>query len=113
VHADPSFEGRRAYELAGSPEANHSFSRATKRPEERTLRAGMRLRIDSTDQLDELMAFLDSKADTVVLPIAPDELEVSLLGSRNNDAMRMELYLRLRAWEAGRKGSGPHVEIVD
>lgn len=73
----------------------------------------MRLRIDSTELLDELMAFLDSQADTVVQPLAPDELEVSLLGSRNTDAMQMELYLRVRAWEAGRKDPGAHVEIVD
>jgi len=40
-------------------------------------------------------------------------LEVSLLGSRNTEAMRMELYLRVRAWEAGRQAAGAHVDIVD
>ena len=78
-----------------------------------TLSAGMRVRIDSTDLLDELMAFLGETADTVVEPVSPDELEVSLLGSRNIDAMRMELYLRVRAWEAGRESAGAHVEIID
>ena len=35
-----------------------------------------------------------------------DEVEVSLVGSYNADAMRMELYLRVRAWEAGRRAAG-------
>jgi hypothetical protein len=72
----------------------------------------MRVRIDSTELLDELMAFLDEEADAVVKPISGDELEVSLLGSYNVEAMRMELYLRVREWEARREASSAHVEIV-
>jgi hypothetical protein len=41
------------------------------------------------------------------------EMEISLLGSLNFDAMRMELYLRVRAWEAARSGRGASVEIDD
>jgi hypothetical protein len=77
------------------------------------LSAGMRVRIESTELLDELMAFLEEDADAVVEPVSADELEVSLLGSRNTEAMRMELYLRVRAWETGRRAAGVHVEIVD
>jgi len=73
----------------------------------------MRVRIDSTELLDDLMAFLGEDADAVVEPVSPDELEVSLLGSRNTDAMRIELYLRVRAWESGRNAGGAHVDIVD
>jgi hypothetical protein len=73
----------------------------------------MRVRIDSTELLDELMAFLEEDADAVVQSVSADELEVSLLGSRNTEAMRMELYLRVRAWEAGRRATGAHVDIVD
>jgi hypothetical protein len=73
----------------------------------------MRVRIDSTELLDELMAYLGEDPDAVVEPVAADELEVSLLGSRNTDAMRLELYLRVRAWEAGRQAAGAHVDIVD
>ena len=73
----------------------------------------MRVRIDSTELLDELTAFLEEDADAVVQQLSADELEVSLLGSRNTDAMRMELYLRVRAWEAGRRAGGAHVDIVD
>ena len=73
----------------------------------------MRVRIDSTELLDDLMAFLEEDADAVVQSVSADELEVSLLGSRNTEAMRMELYLRVRAWEAGRQSTGAHVDIVD
>jgi len=73
----------------------------------------MRVRVDSTELLDELMSFLGDQADAVVEPVSADELEVSLLGSRNTDAMRMELYTRVRAWEAGRPDAEPCVEIVD
>jgi hypothetical protein len=34
-------------------------------------------------------------------------------GSYNADAMRMELYLRVRAWEAGRRAAGVEVELID
>jgi hypothetical protein len=85
----------------------------TNRAEKGTLSTGMRVRIDSTELLDELMAFLEEDADAVVQSVSADELEVSLLGSRNTEAMRMELYLRVRAWEAGRQAAGAHVDIVD
>jgi hypothetical protein len=38
---------------------------------------------------------------------------VSLVGSYNANAMHMELYLRVRAWEAGRRSTGVEVELVD
>ena len=85
----------------------------TNRLEKGTLSAGMRVRIDSTELLDELMAFLEEDADAVVDAVSPDELEVSLLGSRNIDAMRMELYLRVRAWQVGGRAARAHVDIVD
>jgi hypothetical protein len=85
----------------------------TNRLDKGTLSTGMRVRIDSTELLDELMAFLEEDADAVVQSVSADELEVSLLGSRNTEAMRMELYLRVRAWEAGRRAAGAHVDIVD
>jgi hypothetical protein len=62
--------------------------------------------------LDDLLGYLASDETANVRQISRDELEVSLLGSYNEDAMRMEIYLRLRAWEAGAR-SGERVEIVD
>jgi hypothetical protein len=36
---------------------------------------------------------------------------VSLLGSYREDAMRLALYLRLRAWEAGQRARGNDVRL--
>lgn len=72
----------------------------------------MRVRISSPELLDELIVFLDAETDASVHPVSDEEVEISLLGSYSNDAMRMELYLRLRAWEAARRSAGAHVEIV-
>ena len=77
------------------------------------IRAGMRVRIDSADRLEELKAFLVTEAHVAVQQLSPEELEVSLFGSYSRDAMRAELYLRLRAWEADARGSGARVEIVE
>ncbi|HET7354714.1 MAG TPA: hypothetical protein VFJ11_11800 [Gaiellaceae bacterium] len=49
----------------------------------------------------------------MVEQLSDDEIEVTLLGSYQEDALRMELYLRLRAWEAAHHASGVHVEIID
>ncbi len=72
----------------------------------------MRIRITSAELLDELIAYLQIEPSTVIEQVADDEVEVSLVGSYREDAMRMELYLRLRAWEAARRASGVRVEIL-
>ena len=73
----------------------------------------MRIRVASAAVLEELLEYLESEPDAVVQAVADDEVEVSLLGSYETGAMRMELYLRLRAWEAARRASDAVVEIVD
>jgi len=45
--------------------------------------------------------------------VGDGEVEVSLIGSYALDAMRMELYLRVRAWEAARDSRAAAVELVD
>jgi len=73
----------------------------------------MRLRLSDPSLIPELLDFLQSTPDVVVDVVADDEVEVSLLGSYALDAMRMELYLRVRAWEAARAARGVAVELVD
>jgi hypothetical protein len=73
----------------------------------------MRVRVNSPEQLDDLASFLRDEANAVVERISAEELDVGLLGSYNGEAMRLELYLRLRAWEAGRRASGLRVEIIE
>ncbi len=62
--------------------------------------------------LDELLSFLATEGNVTARRISRDELEVSLLGSYREDAMRREIYRRLRAWQAGAR-PGNLVEIVD
>ncbi len=71
----------------------------------------MRIRLSDPSLLPELIEFLRTRTDAVVTEVGDDEVEVNLLGSYAREAMRMELYLRIRAWEAAR--GAVRAEIVD
>lgn len=73
----------------------------------------MRVRVSAPQLVDELTDFLAAEPTTIVERVSGDKVEVSLLGSYSADAMRMELYLRLRAWEAARRTRHARVEIID
>jgi hypothetical protein len=73
----------------------------------------MRLRLSDPSLISDLLEFLRSRPDVIVDVVDDDEVEVSLVGSYALDAMRMELYLRIRAWEAARRTSAALVELVD
>jgi hypothetical protein len=73
----------------------------------------MRLRLSDPSLISDLLEFLRSRPDVIVDVVDHDEVEVSLVGSYALDAMRMELYLRIRAWEAARRTSAALVELVD
>ncbi len=73
----------------------------------------MRLRVSDPAFVPELLEFLRSRLDVVAEQVTEKEVDLSLLGSYAEDAMRMELYLRVRAWEAGRRAKGVEVEFVD
>ncbi len=73
----------------------------------------MRIRLSSADLLDDLLGFLRAEPSAVAEQVSDDEVEVTLLGSYQQDALRMQLDLRLRAWEAAHRGSGVRVEIID
>jgi hypothetical protein len=72
----------------------------------------MRLRVSDPALLPELLEFLQSRFDVVAEQTAEDELSLSLLGSYGSDAMRMEVYLRVRAWEAAQKTRGVEIELL-
>ena len=73
----------------------------------------MRLRVSDPELVPELLEFLKLRVDVVANQITENEVDLSLLGSYSEDAMRMELYLRVRAWEARQRASGVEVEFVD
>jgi hypothetical protein len=60
----------------------------------------LRIKLSDTRQLQRLLAFLAFDANTIVSQIAPDEVEVSFLGSLNASAQVMQSELRLRMWLA-------------
>jgi hypothetical protein len=77
--------------------------------------AGLRhmtlVRTNSSAATRLLLAFLSSASDIAVEPVGSCEVRVSLLGSYREDAMRLALYLRLRAWEAGQRSEGVDVKL--
>jgi hypothetical protein len=73
----------------------------------------MRLRVSNPALVPDLLEFLRSRADVVTEEVSGDEVDVSLLGSYNSDAMHLELYSGVRALEAGRRSSGVEVELID
>jgi len=71
----------------------------------------MRLRTDDPQQLHDLAEHL-RRWGAVVSVSGGEELDAGLVGSYgSDDAMRMDLDLLVRAWEAGQ--AGRHVEILD
>jgi hypothetical protein len=58
----------------------------------------MRIRLSDESQLDRLLRFLSIDPNVIVTQLAPDEVEISFLGSLNTSAQMMESELRLRLW---------------
>ena len=69
------------------------------------------LRLSDPGLRDVLIADLKSRTDLVVAAAGEDTIEVSLLGSYNLDAMRMAIYLRVRAWESAQRAKGRLIRV--
>ncbi len=69
------------------------------------------LRLSDPTMRDALIADLQERPDLIVAPVGDDAIEVSLLGSYNIDAMRMTIYLRVRAWEAAQNAAGNDIQV--
>jgi hypothetical protein len=69
------------------------------------------LRLSDPDLLGVLIADLRTRGDIVVDAVGDDSIEVSLLGSNNLEAMRLAIYLRVRAWEAGQRAQGRNLRV--
>lgn len=69
------------------------------------------VRTNSSAATQLLLAYLRTATDMTVEPVSTCELRVSLLGSYREEAMRLALYLRLRAWEAGQRAAGNDVRL--
>jgi hypothetical protein len=69
------------------------------------------VRTNSSAATQLLLAYLSAITDIASEPLGAQEVRVSLLGSYREDAMRLALYLRLRAWEAGQRAEGVDVRL--
>jgi hypothetical protein len=72
----------------------------------------MRIKLNDPGLASDLLEFLLGRMDCVATRVGEDELEASLLGSRQLDANRAELGLRLRAWQASRAGDAVDVTLL-
>ena len=72
----------------------------------------MRVEIEDPAVLPDLLEYLRTHAHVVADQVGPLQLEVSLLGSRNNAARRLELELLVQAWRAAR-GRATRVTPID
>jgi hypothetical protein len=73
----------------------------------------MRIRVSDPALVPELLEFLRSRFDVVAEQVSANDVDLSVLGSFASDAMRMQLYLQVRAWEAAQRSKGVEVEFVD
>lgn len=69
------------------------------------------VRTNSSAATRLLVAYLSDASDIAIEPVGDQAVRVSLLGSYREDAMRLALYLRLRAWEAGQRAEGNDVQL--
>ena len=69
------------------------------------------VRTNSSAATQLLLAYLGAASDIAAEALGAQEVRVSLLGSYREDAMRLALYLRLRAWEAGQRAEGVDVKL--
>jgi hypothetical protein len=69
------------------------------------------VRTNSSATTQLLVAYLMAASDIAVEHLGGQEVRVSLLGSYREDAMRLALYLRLRAWEAAQRAEGKDVRL--
>jgi hypothetical protein len=73
------------------------------------------IRISDGSMLELLLADLSAGPDAIAAVVAPNMIEVRLLGSYNTDAGRSVVLSRIREWEAVQRSRGldVHVEITD
>ena len=84
---------------------------SVRRPPQRQFAVMTVIRLSDSEAAAALAAHLRSRPDVVVERVAEDQLHVSVLGSYSADAMRLELYLRVRAWEAAERARGRVVDV--
>jgi hypothetical protein len=71
----------------------------------------MRIRLDSSALVDDLMRALAERSDVVAHRVSEHELEAALVGSFH-DGGEAELEQQIQAWLENRRGSRPGLRVV-
>lgn len=69
------------------------------------------IRISESTLLPVLLADIQSRPDLVADVLNDDTIRVSILGSYNQEALRMATFLRVRAWETAQRARGIDVTV--
>ncbi len=69
------------------------------------------IRISESTLLPVLLADIQSRPDLVADVLTDDTIRVSILGSYNQEALRMATFLRVRAWETAQRAQGIDVTV--
>jgi hypothetical protein len=69
------------------------------------------VRISDPTLLFSLRAHLAERADCIATAVSADTLDVTIIGSYNEDAMDLEAQLRVRAWEEAQRAQGVDVRV--
>lgn len=69
------------------------------------------IRVNQPFLVDSLVAELQSRFDAVVERTSSTTILVTILGSYNADALRVETLLRVRAWEAAQRARGIDISV--
>ena len=70
------------------------------------------IRFDDAEAAAALFRHLRGQQDLAVEWAAPNRLRVSVLGSYSDEAMRLELTLRLRAWQEAERARGRQAAVI-
>jgi hypothetical protein len=69
------------------------------------------VRANSSASAQLLLAHLRDANDMAVEVVGADTLRINLLGSYRDESMRMEIHLRLRAWEKAQRAKGIEIRL--
>ena len=69
------------------------------------------VRISDPSLLLALRAHLAERADCIATALSANTLDVTIIGSYNEDAMDLEAQLRVRAWEEAQRALGRDVRV--
>ena len=69
------------------------------------------IQVSDASLVERLLADLQARPDVIADVVGPNRVQISLLGSYNQDAMKVAIVLRVRAWAAAQRARGIAVDV--